>query len=255
MKKSKSKILTLLTVGVALLSGCSAIDSFSASNEPTIQKQDNSKIGGLSSKDYQKLSQLNYRKGDPMVKQVNHGRSTLNFKWKSDRIIYQNLDKLNRTSGSTTAYLDKRNLANQSKRTRQTVKPTGWHYPYRNGKQIYNRGHLIAYSLSGGINSAGKYTGRAVGDQNNPKNLFTQTAYSNQNLQTEYEDQVREAIRSGQKVIYQATPIFRGDELMARGINLQAKSKSDMLNFNVYIFNVQPNYQFNYRNGSIKNRS
>lgn len=54
---------------------------------------------------------------------------------------------------------------------------------------------------------------------------------------------------SGQKVIYQATPIFRGTEKMARGVNLQAVSTDGMLNFNVYIFNVQPGYSFDYQNG------
>ena len=36
---------------------------------------------------------------------------------------------------------------------------------------------------------------------------------------------------------------------MARGINLQAVSTDGSLDFNVYIFNVQPGYQFNYQNG------
>lgn len=36
---------------------------------------------------------------------------------------------------------------------------------------------------------------------------------------------------------------------MARGINLQAISTNGMLNFNVYLFNVQPGYKFNYQTG------
>ena len=36
---------------------------------------------------------------------------------------------------------------------------------------------------------------------------------------------------------------------MARGVNLQAVSTDGMLNFNVYIFNVQPGYSFDYQNG------
>ena len=60
------------------------------------------------------------------------------------------------------------------------------------------------------------------GDQNNPKNLFTQSAYSNQNIQTIFEAKVRRALRQNKRVIYQATAVFRGNELMARGVNLQA---------------------------------
>lgn len=37
---------------------------------------------------------------------------------------------------------------------------------------------------------------------------------------------------------------------MARGINLQAVTSDRMLNFNVYIFNVQPNIAFNYSTGA-----
>lgn len=36
---------------------------------------------------------------------------------------------------------------------------------------------------------------------------------------------------------------------MARGINLQAISTDKSLDFNVYIFNIQPGYRFNYANG------
>ncbi|MDD7746710.1 MAG: DNA/RNA non-specific endonuclease, partial [Lactobacillus johnsonii] len=56
----------------------------------------------------------------------------------------------------------------------------------------------------------------------------------------------------GNKVIFQATPIFRGNELMARGINLQAISLNNNLDFNVYIYNVQPDYVFDYNNGRAK---
>ena len=39
---------------------------------------------------------------------------------------------------------------------------------------------------------------------------------------------------------------------MARGINLQAVSSDGSLDFNVYLFNVQPGYVFNYHNGRAK---
>ncbi|MCT6866286.1 MAG: DNA/RNA non-specific endonuclease, partial [Lactobacillus panisapium] len=170
-----------------------------------------------------------------------------------NRVIYSDLDSLNRTSHSNTAFLQKRNVANDSLRVRQFVEPTGWHYNRRNGTQIYNRGHLIAYSVSAGIDLTGDFNPRNLsGDQNNPKNLFTQSAFSNQRIQTMFESRVRVALRQNKKVIYQATPIFRGTELMARGINLQAVSTDGELDFNVYLFNVQPGYSFNYNNGRAK---
>ncbi|MCT7719493.1 MAG: hypothetical protein N5840_05875, partial [Lactobacillus iners] len=42
------------------------------------------------------------------------------------------------------------------------------------------------------------------------------------------------------------------NELMARGINLQAISVNGWLDFNVYIFNVQPGYTFDYATGRAK---
>lgn len=210
--------------------------------------------GGLSSADYQKLANLDFKSGDKAYVYVNNNKSTLiKNAWKVNKVIYSNLDNLNRTSHSNTAFLEPRNVANASLRVRQFINPTAWHSNRENGTQIYNRGHLIAYSVSAGIDQDGNYNpNNQSGDQNNPKNLFTQTAFSNQKIQTIFEGKVRNALKQGNKVIFQATPIFRGNELMARGINLQAISLNNNLDFNVYIYNVQPDYVFDYNNGRAK---
>ncbi len=210
--------------------------------------------GGLSSADYQKLANLDFKSADKAYVYVNNNKSTLiKNAWKVNKVIYSNLDNLNRTSHSNTAFLEPRNVANDSLRVRQFINPTAWHSNRENGTQIYNRGHLIAYSVSAGIDQDGNYNpNNQSGDQNNPKNLFTQTAFSNQKIQTIFEGKVRNALKQGNKVIFQATPIFRGNELMARGINLQAISLNNNLDFNVYIYNVQPDYVFDYNNGRAK---
>lgn len=237
-----------------------------SSNQVAHQNQDNSQqvvknattadtnYGGLSSADYQKLANLNFKSGDKAFVYVNNNKSTLiKNAWKVNKVIYSNLDNLNRTSHSNTAFLEPRNVANDSLRVRQFINPTAWHSNRENGTQIYNRGHLIAYSVSAGIDQDGNYNpNNQSGDQNNPKNLFTQTAFSNQKIQTIFEGKVRNALKQGNKVIFQATPIFRGNELMARGINLQAISLNNNLDFNVYIYNVQPDYVFDYNNGRAK---
>lgn len=237
-----------------------------SSNQVANQNQDNSQqvvknattadtnYGGLSSTDYQKLANLDFKSGDKAYVYVNNNKSTLiKNAWKVNKVIYSNLDNLNRTSHSNTAFLEPRNVANDSLRVRQFINPTAWHSNRENGTQIYNRGHLIAYSVSAGIDQDGNYNpDNQSGDQNNPKNLFTQTAFSNQKIQTIFEGKVRNALKQGNKVIFQATPIFRGNELMARGINLQAISLNNNLDFNVYIYNVQPDYVFDYNNGRAK---
>ena len=214
----------------------------------------NTNYGGLSNEDYQKLANLDFKSGDKAYVYVNNNKSTLiKNAWKVNKVIYSNLDNLNRTSHSNTAFLEPRNVANDSLRVRQFINPTAWHSNRENGTQIYNRGHLIAYSISAGIDQDGNYNpNNQSGDQNNPKNLFTQTAFSNQKIQTIFEGKVRNALKQGNKIIFQATPIFRGNELMARGINLQAISLNNNLNFNVYLFNVQPDYVFDYNNGRAK---
>lgn len=214
----------------------------------------NTNYGGLSNDDYQKLANLDFKSGDKAYVYVNNNKSTLiKNAWKVNKVIYSNLDNLNRTSHSNTAFLEPRNVANDSLRVRQFINPTAWHSNRENGTQIYNRGHLIAYSISAGIDQDGNYNpNNQSGDQNNPKNLFTQTAFSNQKIQTIFEGKVRNSLKQGNKIIFQATPIFRGNELMARGINLQAISLNNNLNFNVYLFNVQPDYVFDYNNGRAK---
>lgn len=210
-----------------------------------------SQVGGLTTSQYQQLAQLNYQPGSTPVVLVNHGRSILNPKaWRRDHVIYQQLDRAGRASASNTAFLNSCNHANTSLRTAQNFQPAGWH-SNSGGNLVYNRGHLIAYSLTGGIDPrAGQFRAGALGDQDNPRNLFTETDFTNEVLQTHYEARVRHAIEQGKHVIYQATPIFRGDEQMARGINLQALSTDGTLNFNVFLYNVEPGVLLNYQSGS-----
>ncbi|TPR40941.1 hypothetical protein DY130_00615 [Apilactobacillus micheneri] len=200
------------------------------------------------------LADLNYTSGAQAFTYVNNDHANLKTTdWKYNHVIYSNLDNLNRTSAGNTAYLESRNVANDSLRSTQDVKPTGWHQKFINREAIINRGHEIAYSLSKGISVNGNYEPRLQsGDQNNLKNLFTQTAFSNQKVQTIYESKVRDALRAGKNVIYQVTPVFKGSDLMARGVHLQALSTDNTLDFNVYLYNVQPGVQFNYADGTSK---
>lgn len=225
------------------------VNKLSGNDNSQVSNKIATNIGGLTKKQYTYLANLDFKSGSKPFAYVNNNQSTLNINsWKRNEVLYHNLDSLNRTSMPNIGFLEKRNVANDSLRVRQYIQPTGWHWNHvRN--QIYNRGHMIAYSVSKGIGQSGKYNpSERSGDQNNPKNLFTQTAFSNQDVQTIWESKVRKALRNNQKVIYEATPIFRGNELMARGINLQAISTGG-LNFNVYLFNIQPGYTFNYQNG------
>ena len=252
------QIIFLFVIGLVVGSGLAAYHDFQHAQQARLEfaKRDHrpaSQTGGLTQKQYHKLAQMEYHSGSNPVVLVNHGRSTLNpNSWQEDKVAYQQLDKMHRTSGSNTAFLNSRNHANTSLRTAQAFQPTGWHNN-SDGNLVYNRGHLIAYSLTGGIDQrTGQFRAGTLGDQDNPRNLFTETDFTNEILQTYYETRVRHAIEQGKHVIYQATPIFRGNEQMARGINLQALSTDGTLNFNVYLFNVEPGVSFDYQNGTMQ---
>lgn len=67
--------------------------------------------GGLSKSDYDKLAKLDFKSGGQAYIVVNHDKSTLiKNAWKVNRVIYSNLDHLNRTSHSNTGFLEKEML-------------------------------------------------------------------------------------------------------------------------------------------------
>lgn len=215
-------------------------------SKQTQQKPDNSV-----SDTYTTLANTDFHSGNSPVLDVNNNQSTLDISnWKENRVLYGNLDELNRTT-KVTAFIDKKNLGRSEGRERQIWKPTGWKQKKVDGKEIMNRGHLLAYTSSFNFDMDGNYKEGENGSSDNPKNLATQTAFANQNVQTTYEKKVRDAQKiTGNKVIYQIVTVFRGNELMPRGYWLQAIDSNGILNFNVYVYNVQPKVVFNYEDGT-----
>ncbi len=210
-------------------------------------------VPGYDQHQYNQLANLDFQSGGKAVIEVNNGQSSLDIAtWKENKVIYGDLDSLNRTT-FVTAYLDRKNLGRSEGRERQVWQPTGWHQKQIYGDPIVNRGHLLAYTSSFNFDIDGKFKIGENGSQDNPKNLATQTAFSNQKVQTHYEKLVRDAQKlKGNKVIYQIVTVFRGKELMPRGYWLQAIDSAGTLNFNVYEYNVQPNVVFNYKEGTRK---
>ena len=122
------------------------------------------------------------------------------------------------------------------------IKPTGWHtakYDFVDGKYLYNRCHLIGFQLTG--------------ENANERNLITGTRYLNTKGMLPFENMVADYIKdSGNHVMYRCTPVFAGNELVARGVHLEAYSvedKGDGICFNVFIFNVQPGVKIDYLTG------
>lgn len=155
---------------------------------------------------------------------------------------FSDLDQLNRV-GVANAMLHKSMMPTE-KRERLYVSPTGWKNKKVtvNGKTewLYNRSHLIGYQFTG--------------ENNNLKNLMTGTRKMNDPDMVLYENKVASYLKkTGNHVRYQVTPIFKENELVARGVHMMAKSVEDNgIEFNIYIFNVQPGVEINYMDGTSK---
>ena len=123
------------------------------------------------------------------------------------------------------------------------IKPSGWQtvkYDSVDGKYLYNRCHLIGYQLTA--------------ENANEKNLITGTRYMNVEGMLPFENMVAEYVRETQNhVLYRVTPIFEGENLVASGVQIEAKSFEDngqTICFNVYVYNNQPGIKIDYTNGN-----
>ncbi|ANZ58390.1 DNA-entry nuclease [Fructilactobacillus lindneri] len=203
---------------------------------------------------YQSLQKKQYQPGSQAYDVLNkdNPETIQKINYDTSKINFSNLDHLNRAR-TATAYLTKDNLGHSDGRAPQVFKPTGWYNQPKkvNGKKVFpvNRGHLIAYSCSFNLNNDGQPDPGQKGSIDNPKNLFTQTAFSNQKVMTINEQMVRNALEKNKKVIYQVTPVYVGDDLMAQGLWVQAASTDGSMHFDRYLYNVQPGLNFDYATG------
>lgn len=122
------------------------------------------------------------------------------------------------------------------------IRPSGWHtvkYEGVDGNFLYNRCHLIGFQLAG--------------ENGNEKNLITGTRYMNVEGMLPFEDEVANYVRkTNHHVLYRVTPVYDGDDLVARGIQMEAFSVEDAgkgVCFNVFVYNVQPGIGIDYATG------
>ena len=160
---------------------------------------------------------------------------------------YSNLDELNR-AGVAFANICKFTMPpKDAKRGSLSYKPSGWVqylYGQNTSKHLYERCHLIAWQLGN--------------ENNNKKNLITGTVQMNTAM-IEYENIVANWIKLKNKenkdyhILYRVTPIYRNDDKLAIGVEIEAKSvEEDGVLFNKFIYNVQDNFEINYNTGEAK---
>ncbi len=154
---------------------------------------------------------------------------------------YAPLDLLGRC-GTAVACVGKEMMPTEDRGSIGSVKPSGWQtakYDIVDGKYLYNRCHLIGYQLTG--------------ENANEQNLITGTRYLNMEGMLPFENMVADYVKeTGNHVMYRVTPIYDGVHLVARGIQMEARSVEDDgegISFNIYAYNAQPGITINYLNG------
>lgn len=162
---------------------------------------------------------------------------------------YSPLDNLNRC-GVAIASCGKEIMpgANEERGSISSIKPSGWNqakYEGISGGWLWNRCHLIGWQLSA--------------ENANRENLITGTRYMNINGMLPFENMVADYIReTGNHVAYRITPIYKGNNLVCSGVQMEAYSiedNGDGIEFNVYCYNVQPGINIDYADGSSSSQN
>ena len=145
---------------------------------------------------------------------------------------YSPLDNLGRC-GVAYANIGTDLMPTEGRESISSVKPSGWQsikYDIVEGKYLYNRSHLIGFQLTA--------------ENANKNNLITGTRYFNATLMLPYENMVADYVKeTNNHVLYRVTPVFEGNNLVATGVQMEAKSVEDNgegIEFNVFVYNVQP---------------
>lgn len=151
------------------------------------------------------------------------------------------LDSLNRV-GQANALIGPASKPREKRGNISKVYPTGWQqkkYDFVDGGALYNRCHLIAHQLTG--------------ENDNWLNLMTGTRSFNKYGMLPLENIVAAYIRdTGGQVRYRVTPVFKDQELLARGVIMEAASVDDggkAVSFRAFVPNQEPGVALDYRTG------
>lgn len=183
--------------------------------------------------------------GSPYVEVSGNVPSFTDADLSSPAETYTPLDSLGRC-GSAMAIVSRETMPTEERGSIGMVKPSGWHTvrydDLISDRYLYNRCHLIGYQLTA--------------ENANERNLITGTRYLNVEGMLPFENEVARYVEStGNRVLYRVTPVFVGDELVARGVQMEAQSVEDGgagVSFNVFCHNVQPGIQIDYQTGQSR---
>lgn len=255
MKKiNKKKLITLLVVFSihSILAGCSSSVPLEDSKLDTswqgdLQQSDSTEQDSSANSDESTDGTIDfdfnqipaYSSQDVVVINDNKPFFTESDMTAAPYEMYSQLDELGRC-GVCEACVGQELMPEGERGEIGYVKPTGWHtvkYPEAiRDNYLYNRCHLIAWSL--------------CGENDNVQNLITGTRQMNLNM-CDYEDEVRDYVKStNNHVMYRVTPYFENENLVATGVLMEAKSvEDDSIEYCVFLYNVQNYIDIDYLTG------
>lgn len=231
--KIKSLLLILLLAFTVVLSGCVGMPDYSETSSTVMENQVIS-IGNIpvfTDSPYVVLNNNVPNFSDSDLQPVSFEK-------------YSKLDSLGRC-GVALACVGKDIMPTEERESIGQVKPTGWQtvkYDIVDGKYLYNRCHLIGFQLTG--------------ENANKLNLITGTRYLNVDGMLPFENMIADFVKeTGNHVLYRVTPIYDGTNLVASGVQMEAKSVEDNgegICFNIYAYNNQPGIEINYATGESR---
>lgn len=157
--------------------------------------------------------------------------------------VYAPLDALGRC-GTAMAVIEADTLPTEERGSIGHIKPSGWKQAKYDGVvnsnpgYLYNRCHLIAFCLAG--------------ENDNVCNLITGTRYMNVEGMLPWEEKCAKYMdeHPSGKITYRVTPLFVDEELVARGVLMEAVSRDGVINFCVLAYNMQPGVSIDYATGA-----
>lgn len=154
---------------------------------------------------------------------------------------FSSLDALGRC-GAAFMLVTPETLAWEERGSIGMIKPSGWQtirYDWVDGGYLFNRCHLLGYQLSG--------------ENANPLNLITGTRSLNTQGMLPAENRIDYYVETtGASVLLRVTPVFLGEELVARGVLMEAQSAADGgagLQFCLWCPNAEPGVSIDYATG------
>lgn len=239
MKRNFAKIISLL-LAILMLTACSEFENI----EQTVSKEKETTTQYTEIAQSESVSEVEPYTVYPYTVINNNVPEFEKTDYTKSFEKYGELDSLGRCT-SCIANIGTDLMPTKERGAIGSVKPTGWQvakYSNIDGRYLYNRCHLIGYQLSA--------------ENANPNNLITGTRYLNIEGMLPFENKVATYVKAtSNHVLYRVTPIFKDDELVARGVQMEAYSIEDDgegVEFNVYCYNVQPDIEIDYKTGNSK---